>query len=317
MKITKPGIFRNFDTEAYFNDPCETPSLTQSLAKILIAQSPLHAFHAHPRLAVPAAGEDDGAAYNKNLAIGNAAHSLMLGRGKAMALGDFDNWMKKEAKEFRAEALAAGKEPILRKHFAVAEAMVNSAIEQLEHVEGCENTFCDEGGDSEVVIASCEAGLWLRSMIDWITPDLRNIWDYKTSGQSASPYATGKLMASAGWHIQAAMHERILDVIDPDGAGRRRFFYVCQENTEPFALTVNEIGESALTIGRKQIDYAITIWRRCVETDTWPAYPLRIIRPELPGWAEASWIDREIQEYEAEVAHPTAKNFDPRNLMAG
>jgi hypothetical protein len=63
-------------------------------------------------------------------------------------------------------------------------------------------------------------------------------------------------MASAGWHVQCAMHERILNAIDPEGAGRRRFLYIAQENEPPYALTVNEIGESALTIGRKQIDYA-------------------------------------------------------------
>jgi hypothetical protein len=75
---------------------------------------------------------------------------------------------------------------------------------------------------------------------------------------SASPYATGKLMANAGWHIQAAMHERILDAIDPKGAGRRKFYYVAQENEAPYALTVNQIGEAALTIGRKQVDYAVS-----------------------------------------------------------
>jgi hypothetical protein len=82
------------------------------------------------------------------------------------------------------------------------------------------------------------------------------------------------------------MHERILDALDPAGAGRRRFYYVCQENEPPYALTVNEIGEAALTIGRKQIDYAIKLWAHCLTKNVWPGYPLRIIRPELPAWAE-------------------------------
>jgi hypothetical protein len=316
MKITEPGIYRGVESAHYFDDPCPEPSLSQSLCKILIEQSPLHAKMAHPRLAPPIhEDEETTEPYVKAQAIGNAVHAMMIGRGKDMGIIDYPNFMTKLAKEARAEVVGAGKEPILAKHWDAASHMVVAARQQLLRIEGCERAFKE--GDGEVVIASCEEGQWLRSMIDWITPDLREVWDLKTSGMSASPYNTGRMMASAGWHLQAAMHERILDDIDPDGAGRRKFRYVCQENEIPFALTVNEIGESALTIGRKQIDYAISAWRRCIETNTWPAYPLRIIRPELPAWAESSWINREIHEYELEQAAGPSKNFDPRNMMAG
>ena len=306
MKIEKPGVYRDMPTADYFADPCASPSLTQSLAKILLEQSPLHAFQAHPRLYVPTAEEDDAEKYDKAKAIGNAAHALMLDRGKVLAIAEYPNWKKKEAQEFRDAAYAAGKEPILRKHFETAGAMVDSAIEQLNAIHGCENAFTN--GDAEVVIANCENGIWMRAMIDWITPDLREVWDYKTSGMSASPYATGKLMASAGWHIQAAMHERILDELDPKGAGRRKFYYVAQENEKPFALTANQIGEAALTIGRKQIDYAIRLWSHCIRKNTWPAYPSRIITPELPAWSENAWLGREETE---------ADEQNPEFMMAG
>lgn len=298
MKIDRPGVFREFDTASYFADPTPDPSFTQSLAKILVEQSPLHAFHAHPRLFVPVDGEEDDEKYDKAKAIGNAAHALMLDRGKTMAVGEYKDWRKKEAQAFKAEALDTGKEPILRKHFEIAGMMVEAALDQLSKIHGCQDAFTN--GDAEVVIANDESGLWLRSMLDWITPDLRDIWDYKTSGMSASPYATGKLMASAGWHIQAAMHERILDAIDPKGAGRRRFFYVCQENEAPFALTVNQIGEAPLTIGRKIVDYAIKAWGHCLKKNVWPAYPMRIIQPDLPVWAESGWLTREERESDDE-----------------
>lgn len=302
MKITRPGIYKNFPVADYFADPAPEPSFTQSLAKILLDQSPLHAYQAHPRLNVPTADEDEGEAYAKPKAIGNAAHAMMLGRGKALAVEDFPDFRTKEARAFRDAAIEAGKEPILQKHHDIAWRMVARAHEQLAYIKDCCHIGDPIQGDAEVVIANCEDGLWLRSMIDWITPDLREVWDYKTSGQSASPYATGKLMASAGWHIQAAMHERILDEIDPDGAGRRRFFYVAQEQYEPFALTVNQIGEEALTFGRKQLAYAIGIWRDCMERDRWPAYPPRIIIPELPGWHGNSWLAREIAESENDLS---------------
>jgi len=293
-KIDKPGIYKDFPVADYFADPCPAPSLTQSLAKILLDQSPLHAFQACPRLNVPTVEEDEGEKYDKAKAIGNAAHAMMLDRGKHIAIGEFDSWRKKEAQAFKDEAYATGKEPILRKHFDTAAAMVDAALNQLSQIHGCGGAFTN--GDAEVVIANCEAGIWLRSMLDWITPDLREVWDYKTSGMSASPYDTGRMMANAGWHIQAAMHERILDRLDPKGAGRRKFYYVAQENEPPYALTVNEISESALTIGRKQIAYAFTSWAICLSRNVWPAYPQRIIRPELPAYFENAWLGREVNE---------------------
>jgi hypothetical protein len=317
MKITKPGFYKGMLAEDYFDDPCAEPSLSQSLCKILIEQSPLHARQAHPRLAVEVQGtdEDETEKYDKAKAIGNACHLIMMGRGKRLSIIDAANFKSKAAQTDKQAAIIAGDEPILRKHYLIAHAMSLAARLQLASIDGCEKAFKE--GDGEVVIANVEDGIWLRSMVDWITPDLREVWDLKTSGMSASPYATGKLMASAGWHLQAAMHERILDALDPAGAGRRRFFYVCQENEAPFALTVNEIGEAALTIGRKQIQYAVDIWRRCLVGNIWPAYPLRIIRPELPGWAENAWIDREIHEYELDQAAGPRTDFDPRNMMAG
>ena len=306
MNITEPGIYRDFPTAAYFGDPTPAPSFTQSLAKVLIEQSPLHAYQAHPRLNVKPADEDDGEKYDKAKAIGNAAHTLMLGRGKTLAVADFEDWRTKAAQTFRQAAIESGQEPILRKHYAAAGEMVDAALEQLSRIHGTSNAFTN--GDPEVVIANCENGIWLRSMVDWITPDLREVWDYKTGGVSASPYATPRRMADAGWHIQAAFHERILDAIDPKGAGRRKFYYVPQENNEPFALTVNQISEAALTIGRKQVDYAIKKWAFCLRKKTWPAYPNRIHIAELPTWAESSWLGREIEE---------ASENDPSLIFAG
>lgn len=313
--ITDPGIYKEMTPDEYFEDCCPSPSITQSIAKILIEQSPLHAREAHPKLAHLASSDEESVdKYDKDKAIGNAAHKLVLGRGKSIAIIEHNNFTSKAAKEAKQQALEAGYEPVLAKHFETAERMVLAARGQLAQIEGCERVFRE--GDAEVVVASCEDGLWLRSMIDWIAPDLREVWDLKTTGMSASPYNTGKLMASAGWHVQAAMHERILDAIDPQNAGRRRFLYVCQENEAPFALTVNEIGEAALTIGRKQIDYAINIWRRCLETGDWPAYPLRIIRPELPAWHDNNWLAREVAEAEQPI-YPRHEKFDPTLLQAG
>jgi hypothetical protein len=60
------------------------------------------------------------------------------------------------------------------------------------------------------------------------------------------------------------------------------------------------------------------MWAHCLTKNVWPAYPTRIIRPELPAWAENGWLNREIaEEDERQEARANVKNFDPANLMAG
>lgn len=291
--IEAAGFYFDVPAADYFADPTPTPSLTQSIAKLLIDRSPAHAAAEHPRLSAGVAEEDEAPEkYDAAKAIGNAAHALMIGRGKSLAVGDYPAWTSKEAKAFKAEATAAGIVPILAKHMARAEAMVKAARAQLDAV-GWRSAFVDGAG--EVVIAWEEDGLWFRSLIDWlVNPGLAI--DLKTTGLSCAPHAVPTLMANAGWDIQAAMHERGLNALDPGGAGRRVFRFVAQENGPPFALTPVEITEGTLTLGRKKLAYAVSLWRRCMEAGEWPAYPPEVCRPEYPGWKETQWLDREVAE---------------------
>src|ERR1017187_3250533 len=102
FKIEKAGIYKDVADEEYRADPCPTPSLSQSIAKVLIAQSTLHAKEEHPRLKTPDEADDEaGEKYVKAQAIGNAAHAVLIGRGKTLAVGPFDNWATKDAKAFK------------------------------------------------------------------------------------------------------------------------------------------------------------------------------------------------------------------------
>lgn len=293
QKITKPGIYQ-MPAADYFQDPCPAPSLNQSLAKVLLEQSPLHAFHEHPRLSPPEA-EDEPEKYNKTKAIGNAAHSLLIGHGKEIAIApaEFANWQKKDAQAFKAKAIEDGKEPIIAAHFERAVTLVQNTRRGLAAV-GWTDAFAEGQGFGEVVLAWQEDGLWLRCMIDWLTTDRRIVYDLKSTAASAAPQAIPNKMCDDGWDVQAAMIERGLDVLDPENAGRRRFRFVAQENYAPFAMTPCEIPESSLTLGRRKLSAAIQIWRRCYETNEWPGYPLEPTLPLYPNYAETRWVEREM-----------------------
>lgn len=296
--ISKPGIFYDFPIDVYHADPCPAPSLNQSIAKVLLDQSPLHAYHQHPRLGAKPADDEPAEKYVAAQAIGNAVHRMMIGRGRDVKVGEFDSWRTKDAQAFRDAADADGHIPILQKHFLRARAMVGVAIERLDGAA----FYASAPGRGEVVLAWQEEGFWFRTMIDWLNDDLRTAWDLKTSAMSCAPHALPSLMLSGGWDVQAAMHERALDALDPAGRGRRKFRFVAQENFAPYACTICELGEAVLTMGRKKLDAAIRLWRNCLTLDVWPSYPPEVQYPEYPGWAESQWLNREIKEAAAERA---------------
>lgn len=285
--ITQPGIYTDIAANAYHADPAPAPSLTQSVAKVLLAKSPLHAWHAHPRLN-PAYQHDDDTKFD----VGNIAHKMLLGRGKEIAvLEGFNDWRTNAAKEAREAAAKVGKLAVLGKHAARADAMARAAREQLE-LRGLGGIFGDKG-DSEVVVAWREGKIWLRQMIDWLSADRLIFADYKTTDESAAPDALARKMVNDGWHIQAAMGERGLTALGFEPA---RFLFVVQEASVPYALNVVSVAGDALVMGRKMLDAAASTWSRCMQADRWPGYPLDVVTPEFPGWAEQQWLEREIKD---------------------
>lgn len=290
MKFGKPGIYLDVPSRAYYADPATGPSLTQSLAKIILARSPLHAWYAHPRLN-PDFQPADATKYD----LGTIAHALMIERGKELlVLNEFDDWRTKEAKAKREEAQAVGKLAVLGKHFRLADKMVRAA--QLQLLMRGEIHLFRNGGAGEVMTLWEEGPIWLRQLLDWLTDDRLTVADFKTTALCAAPDQIGRIASNAGWHIQAAMAERGLDVLHPQSAGRRRYVFVVQETEQPYQINVVDMSETWLTMGRKQLDYAVTLWRNAITSDRFPGYPLQAIVPEFPGWAEQQWLNREESE---------------------
>jgi hypothetical protein len=301
-RIEIPGLYLDMPAADYFADPCPTPSLTQSVAKILLEKSPAHARLAHPRLN-PLSGPED-AGYEANRIIGNAAHALMLGRGKQIMRLEVTNFRTAKAQELRDEALDAGLIPILPHHYETAEQMVEVGRHELK-MRGIDLAECD----TEVVIAWKDdlphGGFWFRSMIDAITRDRLTIFDYKTGGMSAAPHAVDRKMMMDGVHIQAAFHEWGLDTLFPEGAGRRMHWFVFQENAAPYALTAFPLSEEWLTMGRKAVARAASHWCHWLHAGTWPMYPVDVECPPYPGWRMQAELNREIAEAERPGAAAT------------
>lgn len=287
------GLHMDVPASAYHADPAPEPSLSSSLAKVLLDQSPRHAWHQHPRLNPDMPADSDPSRVKE---IGTVAHKLILGRGADVALIDAADFKSGAAKTARAEAYAAGKSPILKPDMDKAEAIAQAVVAQLADIEGCEGFAA---AAAEVVgIAHDPTGAWLRCMVDKFEDhgDHAIIWDLKTGDQSAEPSTLGRRIANMSFEVSAALYERVVLTLRPKLAGRLRFRWIFVENEFPHLVTVSELDNAGLEIGRKKAAAAIFFWNQCVRAGSWPGYPNRIVTAEYPPFAESQWLAREINE---------------------
>jgi hypothetical protein len=290
QRVAAPGFYR-MTVAQYHADPCPTPSLSASIAKVLLDKSPRHAWTAHPRLN-PDFDPPDDAKFD----FGSAAHEIMLGMGAGIVEVDADSWRTKAAQAERDEILAAGKQPILSKDMVRAEEMVVAARAQLADCD-LGHVFADPGRSEVVMVWQDEGGIWCRAMLDWHAFEGAGltVYDLKTS-TSAHPSALGFKIADLGYEVQAGFYERGLATLMPELLGRITWRWVFVEAAPPFALTVCELDGAGKVIGAKKAAAAVALWRRCMETGQWPAYGAGVYRVTYPMRSEEQWTEREMSD---------------------
>ena len=79
MRITDPGLYDMPEAD-YHADPCPEPSLSSTLARLMVNRSPRHAWTASPRL-----NPDHEPVNKETFDVGRAAHAVLLGRGAPIA----------------------------------------------------------------------------------------------------------------------------------------------------------------------------------------------------------------------------------------
>ena len=83
----KSGIHQGIPSATYHADCADTPSLSSSIAKLLLERPPYWAWAAHPKLNPEWKPAEPKAAFD----IGSAAHALLLEEGAGIEMVDADN----------------------------------------------------------------------------------------------------------------------------------------------------------------------------------------------------------------------------------
>jgi hypothetical protein len=271
------GFHPNVPADAYHRDPAPEPSLSASMAKLLLEHSPMHAWHAHPRLN-PAAEER----HADNLDLGELAHSLILEGEARVVVVDADDWRAKAAREQKTEARLAGKVPVLAKQWERVRGLVRAFERQAGDLLGV--------GSSEVTALWREERCWCRSRIDFLRGD-RAIIDLKTTAGSAHPDKAAKRIFEHGYDIQAAFYSRGVERLT--GRPPPRFIFAFLEVDPPHALCLIEVSPASLAMAMRKVEHAIRLWSDCLRTNRWPGYTPDIWQAETPAFVENRWLARE------------------------
>jgi hypothetical protein len=270
----------------YHADPAPQPSLSSSLAHVLLTESPRHAWAKHPRLNPAYKRVED-----EKFDIGNAVHALLLQGFELADVGEWDEWRTNAAKEWVAETRAAGKIPLRAKDGRRVLAVVASVREELAAI-AADPPLLQEGVPESVHVWE-EEGIWLRSKLDWLRSDVLAIDDLKTTSRSADPLMYAQRLYKTGGDVQAAFYRRaVRQAFGVDAP----FRWIVVETNPPYAVSAITPAADVLALGEAKVDYAVVYWRELLEeygtAGPWPAYPREVVRANLPPLEETRWLER-------------------------
>ena len=285
----KPGIHPDIPAEVYHADPAPEPSLSAGIAHRLISQSPLHAWTRHPRLN-PAHQEQERGI----LDFGSAAHALLLQGLDICEVIEAPDWRTAAAREARDAARKSGLIPLLRKDWDRMVELCETVKRQIAQLDVAPLPFHD-GQPEQTLIWKEPNGVWCRARVDWLHSAGDVIDDAKSTGTSASPFvwSRNRLFAD-GKDIQAVFYRRGLKALTGIDATWR---FIVFETEPPYALSVISLAPTAIELAERKVDRALELWKRCLESDTWPGYPTEVAYAELPVWEENRYLE---MHYEAE-----------------
>lgn len=312
MIITEPGIYE-VAADIYHSDPCEVPSLSCSIARMLVRKTPAHAWQAHARFGsvgiVPTAVMDDG----------SAIHAMMSGQSyliepirtvygpktkkKDLIGTPVRDYKTDAAAEERDEIRNLGRIPVLAHRLPELTKCYQTALRDLEAADDG-NVFLSPGR-SEVMAVSCEGDVWLRALVDRLPDDRRlSPGDLKCTELSAAPGGWERRLQTE-YAFQDAFYRRVLR--GAEGFDRPEMRFGVIELEPPHGVVIMAPLPALQAIAEAEVERAVQRWRKCMRTNLWPKYP-----PHT-AWVDAkSWQIAESEE--AHLREEFAEKYNPHSL---
>lgn len=261
--VAGPGVYDLTEDEYHAH-----PALSSSGARTIVNDCPAE-FEYQRR---------NGTLPRKEYDLGSCAHTLVLGVGREIVVTTETEWRTDKVKREVAEARARGAVPLKPKDFDTVMAMAEA---MRRHPDAAE-VFAPGGvAERSLFWTDPETGVFCRARPDWIGNGLT---DYKSTTDVSLEHIR-RTIANFGYHQQIPWYRDgalELDLINPDAP----FRLVFQRKTPPYPVTIVEIDDTAMEIGRDRNRLARQMFRDCTATDIWPSYTHGIETVSLPAYVE-------------------------------
>lgn len=255
---TAPGIYDGMTSADYHADP----ALGSTSLKTLATRTP-----AHYRW------DQENQRHTQAFDLGTALHSIVLEQDETGIVEvDASSWQTIKAREARDAAYADGLTPLLAKEVAQAKRMRDAIMGHpiAQHAFTGHRAEASVFWEEDGLMLKCRPDAWVQNLI----VDLK-------SSLTADPREFGKTAANLGYHQSAAHYQ---DGVKAATGEDLPFLFVVAEKTAPYLVSVVELDQEALDLGRRLNDRAKRIYRECNANNSWPGYP--DTEPiSLPVWA--------------------------------
>lgn len=270
MSSLEIGLHEDIPADVYHAVLANPRPLSSTLAKNLLRKLPEEA-----------RWELEQGEHKESYDLGTAAHELILQGGfQTVAELDFDSYRSDDAQTARDIARAEGKTPLLGKRLDSVKAMAAAVRGKPDNA-----ALLDSGGMAEVSALVEYEGVPLQTRYDYLQLPRDGkggfILDLKTVAGSADQREFLRNAASYGYHIQAAMYQKVLELL---GYGRLPFIWLVVSKREPYASNLIQAQPDDLEIGAGMFEIAVKKWANILENG-WPQ-TTGIRQAGMPKWIE-------------------------------
>lgn len=252
-------------------DYLKIDSLSSGMCHTILTRSPYHAKHARENK------EDASSAMD----IGTVAHQLWLEEDENnIAIIDAEDWRTKAAQQLRIVAREAGQTPVLVGKMHAIRAMVAAAD---EFIDRAEERIRDARahGTPEQTIEWTQDGVACKARPDWLSDDHTLILHYKTTAGSAEPNSwIRNQLFGMGYDLAAVFYELAYPAAES--------VFLVQETSPPFCCSLIGLDPMTRDNAQRKVTRAINVWRECLATGRYPAYPASVCYAEVPAWEMAN-----------------------------
>lgn len=255
-------------TKEYFDNP----ALNQSVAKVILQKSPLHAKSVYDN-------RNDDATDAMN--IGSIVHDLVLRGINCAEVLDFENFRTKEARLAKETSIAKGKIPIIKSKFDEIIKMVDALKNHFD------KDYPFSNGQAELPVYFKIGDTECKAKFDYVLNDKNIIIDYKTT-TDANPSVFGRKIFQMGYDFQAAWYSLALEQLR--NTEKTQFIFIVQEIDFPFAVSVIELDSHSMSIAKRKCFMAVDKWENALKNG-FNGY--EYAKVTIPPYIEAEFLTME------------------------